>query len=413
MNRANTLRQKGHWVRIALGSIAVVAAVVAALGIIAFIKYRQIQTAMAVPPPPEAPVAVTLAQAEPITFRQTSVAVGTVLAPQSIRLRTELTGVVTDVPMVPGKEVKKGELLVQFDVRTEQLQLKAAEAALKLATSAHRRAEQLAKANANSIQELEVAAAELTRAQSEVERLQVLIKKKSLLAPFDAKVGLFDLHIGQYLDSGSEIATLEGIAEYVHVDFAMPAHIADSVKEGDEVRLRTTAAQTSLPASIIAIDSQADPISRSVTARARLNQPPATLQPNDSVRVVIEYGDSIAAQSVPATAIRRGPSGTFVFVAAADREGKLRAQSKPILLAGGGDGSKFHVVHGIASGESVVADGSFKVTDNAMLFDTAGTKTSNIGESSLTGSQEKSEAAKDLGEPTVSTGEVSATETSR
>lgn len=337
----------------------------AVLAGIGYLKYLQIVASMATPPPPESPVAVTLAEAQPVTFRRTSVVVGSVLSPQSITLRTELTGVITSVSLVPGGIVQKDDTLLQLDDRTERAALKGAIASLKLAESEVKRAEQLRQSNANSLQELERARAEAVAAEAEVERLMVLIDKKKMRAPFDARVGLFDVHVGQYLTEGTQITMLEGIDDYLHIDFAMPAHIADEVQIGESIVMQAQATGDPLAAEIIAIDAHADPVSRSVTARAKLLNPPLGLLPGDSVRITVQYGQALAAVEIPATAVRRGPTGSMVFVAV-DRDGVTRAQGRGVVIAGGGD-NEIRILQGIVAGEKVVADGSFKVTEGAML----------------------------------------------
>lgn len=356
-----------RWLQKAVGSLIVIGGVLGLLAGIAYAKTRQIQAAMAAPPPPEMPVAVTLATAEPTTFRQTSVVIGNLLAPQSITLQTELAGVVTSVKMAPGGKVDKDAVLIELDTRSEQALLKSAEASRKLADSALQRSQRLKLANANSASELDIAEAELTRAEAQIDELRVRIDKKTLRAPFDANVGLFDLHVGQYLVEGTEITTLEGIDDYLNVDFAMPSHVADAVAIGDQVMLHVGAAGVRLSATIVAVDAAANALSRSVTARARLENPPAILQPNDSVRVTVPYGPPIAARLIPATAIRRGPSGTLAFVVV-EREGQLRVESRDVVVAGNQD-PNVRVVAGIDQGERVVADGSFKVFDGALVTD--------------------------------------------
>lgn len=345
----------------------VLAAALGALGLVAYLKYRQIAASMDAPPPPPMPIAVSFATAQPVTYRRSSVVVGTALAPQSIRLRTELTGVVTRVEMIPGGPVTKGSLLVELDTQAEQAELKSAQASLKLAESAFKRAELLSAESAFSLQEYETTVADLARTSAEVERLNVIIQKKTLRAPFDAKAGLFDLHIGQYLDAGTEITTLEGIDNYMNVDFALPAHIADEVEVGDHVKVQLRVDSPSLDAEVVAVDAQADPISRSVRTRAKVLSPPASLQPNDSVRVMIQYGKSMPVFAIPATAIRRGPSGTSVFLVKQQDDGP-HAEMRSVVVAAS-DGSSALVVEGLEPNVQVVADGSFKVMQGALLVD--------------------------------------------
>lgn len=365
---------KWFLLRTILGSILIMGGVIALLAAIAYIKTLQIKAAMSEPPPPEMPVAVVLATAEPTQFRQSTVVVGTVLASESILLQTELTGLVTEVRVKPGDTVKRGDLLVQLDVRDEQAQLKSATAARDLAEANLKRNERLSRVNAGTESDLEIAQAEFVRAGAVIEELKVRIDRKQLKAPFDARVGLFDLHIGQYLVEGSRITTLEGIADFFHIDFSMPAHVADAVKIGDEIEIRVDERSEPVPAKVIAIDSAANRISRAVTARAKLEHPPVQLQPNDSVRVTVEYGVPISASLIPATSVRRGPTGTFVFRAEESTVG-LRAYSQPVTL-GGNIGAMTRVVTGIEPGDRIVADGSFKVMEGSLVADVGNETTS-------------------------------------
>ncbi|WP_442512049.1 efflux RND transporter periplasmic adaptor subunit [Novipirellula sp. SH528] len=373
MNQVPSKRSHGSRLRTAVGSVLVVAGVLALLAGIAYAKNRQIEASMSATPPPEMPVSVSFATAKSTTFRKTSVVIGNMLAPESITLRTELAGAVTKVSMEPGGEVEKDAVLIQLDDRSEQAQLKSAEASRKLADSALQRARRLNLANANSESELDVAEAELTRAEAMIDELRVRIDKKTLRAPFKARVGLFDLHIGEYLVEGTEITSLEGISDYLNVDFAMPSHVADAVAIGDQVELRVGAAGLRLTATIVALDASANAISRSVTARARLDNPPVILQPNDSVRVTVPYGPPIPARLIPATAVRRGPSGTLVFVVT-EQDGQMRARSRDVDVAGSED-PNVRIISGVEDGEQVVADGSFKVHEGDLVADVAATTT--------------------------------------
>lgn len=361
------------------GSVVLLVAVALVMALIGWIKLRQVQASMSAPAPPEMPVAVELFQPQPAVFRNSTVIVGSALAHRSIMVRNEEAGVVTEVAMSPGGQVQAGDLLIQIDDRVEQAALNAAEATLRQAKAALQRAEKLQSANANSVQELDLALAEAARAQAEVDRLSVLIDRKRITAEFDAKVGLFDLHVGQYLDVATDITTLVGIADYLHVDFAVPAHVADQIQLGELVHMRATASAPPLSARMIAFDSRAESQSRSLTVRARLDSPPATLLPGDSVLVTVEYGPTLDAVLVPQTAVRRGPTGTRVFLAvesipAAGAPPVLRAQSVAVELAGG-DGTMSRIISGVSLHDQVVTNGSFKILDGSLLGPVAATST--------------------------------------
>ena len=350
-----------------LGSLALVAAVLGVLGSIALLKARQIQNSMSAPAPPEMPVAVQLETVTSGQFRPQTTVVGTVLAPQAITLRNEEAGTITTVAMRPGGKVKKGDLLVEMDTRAEAALLVAAEATLRQARATLVRSEVLKQRNASSGEELDAAIASAARASSEVQRLKVIIERKTLRAPFDARVGLFQLHAGQYLDIGTEIVGLEGIDTYLEVDFAVPAHVADRIATGDHVDMRVDSASESWSAAITAMDARADPQTRLMMIRARIDSPPPTLIPGDSVLVAVRYGTPAPVAIVPAAAVRRGPSGDIVFVAVSDeQDGALRATARVVKI-GGSDGNTTRVLSGLNEGEQIVADGSFKVFEGSLL----------------------------------------------
>lgn len=350
-----------------LGSLILLLAVAGVLGTIAYLKYSQIQTAMAQPPPPEMPVAVSLFEAASAKVSPKTTVVGTVLAPRTVTLRNEESGTVTEVLMQPGGIVKSGETLVKMDTRVEQAQLDAALATLTESKSNLSRAERLAQSSAVSREELDAATASVARSKAEVSRLEAIIDRKQLRAPFDARVGLFQLHVGQYLDIGAELVTLEGTDGFLLVDFAVPAHVADTLNVGSEVTMQASRGSDAMAARVDAMDSRADAESRLLTMRAKLDSPPASLLPGDSVLVTVAYGQPLPVTLVPQTAVRRGPSGESVFVAKSIGEDEaLRAVSIPIVTAGN-DGRRAHVVSGLTAGDQVVADGSFKVQEGSLL----------------------------------------------
>jgi membrane fusion protein, multidrug efflux system len=348
------------------GSILLLSLVV---GVGYLVARQKIAMMTAAPPPPaEAPVIVRLAKPTPVSLRQSATAVGTILAPKSLHLRTEVVGTVAEISFKPGSEVHEGDVLLRLDTRVEDAQLAIATEALKMASSMAQRNQKAANVKAISELELEQSISQAVQAEAEVARLNAMIRKKTLVAPFNAKAGLFDVHVGQYLPEGTQITTLQGLDSFVHVDFMMPQQVADEVSVGNSIRILV--GSDSLPAEVIAIDSQADRVTRNVSARAKLNDPPTRLQPNDSVRVEIEYGQSHSAVTIPAAGLRRSPTGAFVYEAVPDptEPTRLRAFTR-IVQPGMTVGQNVAIMHGIGSDSTIVADGSFKIHERAWVVD--------------------------------------------
>ncbi len=355
-----------------VGSVVLVLVVIGVLAGIGYKKYKL----MTAPPPPnvEHPEMVVFAKPEPVTIRKSTTTVGTVLAPRSVQLRTEVSGTVSSMSFTPGQVVDADQLLLKLDTSVEEAQLAGAQAMMKIAESTLKRTKQAAELRALSELELEQAAAIMSQAKADVMRLEATIRRKTLRAPFCARAGLFDIQVGQYISEGTQITMLQGIDHFVLIDFMMPQQAADELFVGDEVRLAVE--PKPYVAKIIAVDSQADRITRNVMARARLDQPPASMQPNDSVRIELEYGDSVVASTIPAAGLRRSPTGAFVYVVEPDPkdETKMLVHTRGVVPSKT-IGQRVAILSGLGLEQTIVSDGSFKLREGLWVSNAAAPST--------------------------------------
>ena len=181
---------------------------------------------------PEPVEAVTIATAASQAHRETTTAIGTVLALESITLRNELPGTVRHVSLVPGAIVEAGTVLVALDTSVETADLRALQAQAVLAETTLRRHVYLRQHEANSEAEVDEARAQRDVSLAQVERLKATIAKKIIRAPFRARVGLSDVHPGQYLNEGVELTTLQGVGRGCNVDFSVAQSVAAALTSG-------------------------------------------------------------------------------------------------------------------------------------------------------------------------------------
>lgn len=336
---------------------------VAGLGAWKYNAIRQANAASAQQPEPAE--AVTAAVARELEHRQAATAIGTVLALRSVMLRNELAGTVRHVRLNPGEVVEPGTVLVALDVSVEEAELKAQEAQAALARTTLERHQRLHAANATTEIDLDRARAERDVALAQIARTKAIIARKTIRAPFKARVGIADLHVGQYLNEGAELTTLQSVADAVHVDFTLPQDLAHGLHTGDRVQIFANGDATPIDAGITALDARVDPATRSTTVRARVERG-ADLAPGASVRVKVAVGATSRAVAIPASALRKGPGGDHVFVLAADDQGRTRARLRAVQ-AGTLLGDEVLINSGLAAGEQVAASGSFKLRDAAIV----------------------------------------------
>ena len=346
-------------VRGSIASIVLLGSVLATGAGLAFWKYSDIAAEeRAAASQPEPTEAITAAVATERDYRRTTTSIGTVLALRSITLQNELAGTVRQVKLVPGQIVEAGGLLVALDVSVEQAELQAQEAQAALAKTTLDRLEGLREHRATSQEEVDrEARAARDVALANMERTRAVIAKKMIRAPFRARVGIADVHPGQYLTEGTELTTLQGVAEAAHVDFTVAQRVASGLRVGDTV-LVSGSDSTPIPARIVAVDSRVDATTRNATVRARVTGS-VTPSPGASVRVQVPVGGESKVVAVPVGALRKGPQGDHVFVIAADSTGKTRAHVRPVQ-SGPVLGDTVLILSGVNAGEQVASSVSFE-----------------------------------------------------
>jgi len=349
-----------------IASLAILATTALAGAGLLWYKSQLAQQAASQEAPPEVSEAVAIASPEKLSYRPLVSAVGTVVAPEWITLKAEVSGKVSGIHMKSGDVVEKDQLLLELDTSVEMPSLHSAEAKRRMAESNAKRLRQAFAGQAVTESELEQTESELAYAIAETERLEALINRKRLRSPFKARVGLIHLSLGQYLTEGIEITTLQGINDYTFIDFTIPQMAAHQVEIGQTASVLVQNQQ--MQGSVIAKDARSDKATRNLQFRVRLDNPPKSISPNDSVKVNLEYGSQTAAMSIPVESLRRSPTGTQVFVAVRDPKGVLRATMRSIET-GQTVGNKVIVLQGLEENDQVVARGSFKLREGIAIRD--------------------------------------------
>jgi membrane fusion protein (multidrug efflux system) len=349
-----------------LSSIALVAAVVVVGGALAIWKNSSLAEAASAAANQAEPIeSVAVAVAQQANHFRATTAIGTVVATRSISVRNELPGTVRRVALQPGRIVEPGEVLVALDISVEEADLRALEAQAKLAETQYERMQRMNRERAASDMEVDTARAERDVAVAQIERIKAVIDRKTIRAPFRARVGISDVHPGQYLNEGTLLTTLQGVDESAYVDFSVAQQVAARLRDGDEVQIHTEAAAP-VAAKIVAVDARVDPATRNATVRAQVRDREFFVRPGASVRVQVPTEEPRLAVTIPASAVRKSPSGDAVFVIETADDGQTRARVRPVKVEAA-QGDNAVIAEGLAAGEQVAAAGSFKLRDAVLV----------------------------------------------
>jgi membrane fusion protein (multidrug efflux system) len=342
-----------------------IGALLAVVFILAFIKYSQIngmiKAGKAMVPPPES---VTAIKAQAADWRPVRSAVGTLVAVRAVVLSAEIVGAVREIAFENGSLVKKGQLLIRMDTSAEEAQLEGALADQALAKQTLERTQRLRKENVNTMVEVEAAEARALQTKAVVDNLRALIAKKVIHAPFDGRVGIRQVELGQVLSSGNPIVSLQTVSP-IYAEFQLPQQALADVKLGQKVAVKVDVfPDASWDGIISTINPEVDPSTRNVRMRATVDNKDGRLNPGmyASVDVFADHTEQVL--TVPATAVLFAPYGDSIYVVEESKgpDGKTQTVAKQrFVRVGERRGDFVAVVSGLKPDETVVSNGAFKV----------------------------------------------------
>src|SRR5690606_24662116 len=220
-------------------------------------------------------------------------AVGTLRSEDSVVLRPEITGRITEINFSEGGKVKKGQVLIRLDDSVTKAQLQQAQANLSLANSQYRRAIELGKQGFISKQARDESASQLKVQQAAAALAQANLDKTVILAPFDGLIGLRNVSVGDYVSPGAELVPIESI-DPLKVDFRIPEQYLGQVKEGSKLALSFDALPGQAREGVVgAISPLVEVGGRSILLRADVPNADDKLRPGMFARVRLQFSDEL------------------------------------------------------------------------------------------------------------------------
>lgn len=329
-------------------------------------KASELATARAAMKPP----AVTVASTEVLRedWQNTVASVGTLNAIQGVDVSAEVAGIVATIAFDSGQPVKAGALLLQQDDASEQADLRALEAQLRLARLDYERATGLEQRSALSQSQLDRAKSQLDSLSAAVDAQRANIARKAIRAPFAGELGIRLVDVGQFLAPGTPIVTLQRL-DSLYVDFTVPERHLQTLRPGQTVEVSTAAfADRIFEGRITAISPKVDEKTRNVQVRAELPNDEALLRPGMFARVTVQSGSVESVLTLPRTAIAFYPYGDSVFVILGEGDA-LTAERRHVTTGPVREG-RIRILSGLESGDRVVSAGHLKLrSGQAVLID--------------------------------------------
>ena len=296
-------------------------------------------------------------------------AVGSIQAVQGADLSAEVSGIVAEIHFKQGDNVKIGTPLLQLRADDDIAKLESLKATAQLARITYKRDQAQFFAEAISKQTLDIDKANLDVAVANVTQQQALADKKLIRAPFTGRLGVRLVDVGQYLEAGTAIGTLQAL-DTIFVDFFLPQQALATLKIGQKVTLKTDAYPAQdFTGNITVINPKVDINTRNVQVRATLKNPGHKLLPGMYATVNITTGQALRYITLPRTALAFNPFGSTIYLVETkglDDKGNPKLIAKQIFVTTGESrGDQIAVLKGVNEGDIVVTSGQIKLRNGA------------------------------------------------
>ncbi|MBB3264285.1 membrane fusion protein (multidrug efflux system) [Azospirillum sp. OGB3] len=314
------------------------------------------------PPGGAPPMPVEASPVKVGTVSRQVTAVGSLLSSESVVIRPEVAGKVSEIAFLEGQAVRKGAVLIRLDDSIARATLAQAQASIAFSRAELSRAEELYRQRTGPARNREQALAKLQSDEAAVQLAKAQLEKLTLTAPFDGVLGLRKVSVGDVVAAGKDIVNLEAI-EILKLDFRVPELYLPTVRTGQTLKVAVDSfGGRTFDGTVYAIDPLVDVNGRAVVIRARVPNTDGALRPGLFARVALTLDQTPNAVLVPEQAVSAFGNKQFVFKVV---EGKA---VQTTVTLGERRNAEVEITAGLQPGDVVVTAGQLKIRDGAPVM---------------------------------------------
>ena len=281
-------------------------------------------------------------------------ALGTLRADESVTLSATVTDIVAEINFRDGEQVEEGQLLIRLEDAEEQAQLRASQALREERRNASNRASQLQERNLAARADVEDSQSRLRQADADIQAIEAELANYQIKAPFSGRVGFRNISVGALVTPGMDLVTLDKL-DVMQLDFSIPEVFLGRLSPGLMLNATTAAYPDALFSGEIAtIGTRVDPVTRSVSVRADLENTDGRLRPGMLMEVIVQQRvrDTVV---IPEAAIE--PSGDRHFVMLIEQnEGSTRLARREVMIGERRNG-EVEILEGLSANDLIVFHG--------------------------------------------------------
>jgi membrane fusion protein (multidrug efflux system) len=287
--------------------------------------------------------------------------IGTAQANESVQLTAKVTDTVRKVNFDDGVYVEEGDILVELTNSEETAQLTEAQATVDETTRQFNRVKNLISQKLASETQLDVEMARMQTAEARLEGIVARLDDRLIRAPFSGILGFRNVSPGTLLTPSTPVTTLDDIST-IKLDFDVPENYLSSLVKNQEVIARSVAyPDHPFRGEVRTIDSRVDPVTRTVTVRAHIDNENRMLRPGMllTVDLILERDQALV---IPESAIVPIQDREYIYTISdagiAERKQIRAGRRQPGVV---------EVLEGLSEGDEVITQGIIKIRPGSQV----------------------------------------------
>lgn len=275
---------------------------------------------------------------------------GSAIPEEEVQITSEIAGKVEEILFEEGKRVEKGAVLIRLNDEELKAQREKLVVQKRLSEKIAGRLKALYEKEGVSLQEYEVAEAEVDRYDAEIKLIDVQLGKTVIRAPFSGVLGLRAVSKGSYVSPGTPIVPLVRV-DPIHIQFSIPEKYSGDLREGGKITYQLASLEGRFPATVIARNPKIDANTRSVTFEASAANPGGRVLPGAFTLVRVQLKQFDKALLVPTEAVVPELGGKKLYL-------YRNGAAQPVAVETGIRQARFiQITEGLQPGDTVITSG--------------------------------------------------------
>lgn len=284
---------------------------------------------------------------------------GDVATDENIIIYPEFSGVLTDIRINEGQNVRKGQTLAIIDDGGLSSELAQLETRVALAKTTFERQERLWEQNIGSEMQYLEAKSNYEAIQRSLEQLKSRLAKTVVTAPFSGVIDEVITDEGQVVNPGQSPLFRLISLENMYVDAAVPENYLNMIEKGTQVKIKIGSINREYEGEVRQVGSYINPNNRTFGVQVALPNEDGLIKPNQIATIRLNDYTAENAVVIPENAVQKNALGeSIVYVLEKDPEDEKGIARKKVVETGYVYQNKIEITKGLHPGEILIVEGS-------------------------------------------------------